>query len=40
MFYISYSGVMLKKNEFLWIFFQVKCKHTELALNFNQKTIS
>ena len=42
MFYISYSDVMLKRNEFLCIFFLSegfgeKCKHTELALNFIQK---
>ena len=40
-FYISYFDVMLKRKEFLWFFlskdFGVKCKHTELALNFVQK---
>ena len=39
--HISYSDVMLKRNEFLWIFlskrFDEKCKQTELALNFIQK---
>ena len=40
--YISYFDVMLKKNEFLWIFFlskgfDQKCKQTELALNLIQK---
>ena len=42
MLYIFYSDVMLKRNEFLWIFFLSegfgeKCKHTELALNFIQR---
>ena len=39
-FYISYFDVMLRRNEFLWIFFKgfdEKCKQTELALNFIQK---
>ena len=40
-FYISYFDVMLKRNEFLWLFlskgFAEKWKHTELALNFFQK---
>ena len=40
-FYISYFDVMLKRNEFLWIFlsngFGEKCKLTELDLNFIQK---
>ena len=37
----SHSGVMLKRNEFLWIYvgkgFRERCKHTELALNFIRK---
>ena len=42
MLYIFYSDVMLKRNEFLWIFFlsegfDEKCKHLELALNFIQR---
>ena len=42
MFYISYFDVVLKRNEFLWIFFlskgfDEKCKETELAWNFIQK---
>ena len=40
MFYISYSDVMLKRNEFLYFLsegFGEKCKHTEVALNFIQK---
>ena len=40
MFYISYSDVRLKRNEFLYFLsedFGGKCKHTELALNFIQK---
>ena len=42
MFYISYSDVMLKRNEiFMNIFlsegFGEKRKHTEVALNFIQK---
>ena len=42
MFYISYSDVMLKKIEFLRIFFLSegfgeKRRHTEVALNFIQK---
>ena len=40
MFYISYSDVRLKRNEFLYFLsegFGEKCKHTELALNFIQK---
>ena len=40
-YYISYFDVMLKRNEFLWFFWSkdigLKCKHTELALNFVQK---
>ena len=39
-FYISYFDVMLRRNEFLWIFFKgfdEKCTQTELALNFIQK---
>ena len=40
-FYISFFDVMLKRNEFLWIFlskgFDERCKQTELALNFIQK---
>ena len=40
-FYISYFDVMLKMDEFLWIFlskgFDKKCKQTELALDFIQK---
>ena len=44
MFYIFYADVMSKRNEFLWIFFLSegfgkKCKHTEVVLNFIQKTI-
>ena len=39
--YISFFDVMLKRNEFLWIFlskgFDERCKQTELALNFIQK---
>ena len=39
--YISYVDVMLKRNEFLWIFlrkgFDEKCKQRELALYFIQK---
>ena len=40
-FYISYFDVMLKRNEFLWLFltkgFVEKCKKTELALNLIEK---
>ena len=39
--YISYGGVILKRNNFLWIFlgkgFREKCKHIEIALNIIQK---
>ena len=40
--YISYFDVMLKRSEFLWIFFlskdfDEKCKQTELGWNFIQK---
>ena len=42
-FYISYFDVMLKRNEFFWIFlskgFEEKCKQTKLALNFIQNSI-
>ena len=36
MFYMPYSDVMLKRNEFSEGFDE-KCKHTEVALNFIQK---
>ena len=40
-FCISYFDVMLKRDEFLWIFltkgFNEKCKQTKLALDFIQK---
>ena len=40
-FYISYFDVMLKRNEFFWIFlsngFNEKWELTDLALNFIQK---
>ena len=40
-FYFSYFDIMLKRNEFLWIFlsngFDEKCKLTEIALSFIQK---
>ena len=37
-FYISYCDVMLKRNEFLYIFFlgkgfREKCEHTKIALS-------
>ena len=42
-FYISYFDVMLKRNEFFWIFlskgFEEKCKQTKLALSFIQNSI-
>ena len=40
-FHIFYCDVMLKRNEFFWIFLgkglREKCKHTEIALNIIQK---
>ena len=39
--FISYCDVMLKRNEFLWIFirqgFREKCEHSEIASNIIQK---
>ena len=38
---LHFCDVMLKRNEFLWIFlgkgFSEKCKHTQLAIHFTRK---